>query len=123
MVQLSIQNLLTWQTLFEVRFVFSATDSIIVYYVPRRIMRVITRRAKMLAGDRSQGVAEAKPRQSQDESIGFANSINLIVNSLNCFTWPTGPFFVSIYTSFSIARYSFLNCTQRNLQYFSDVLV
>ena len=38
---------------------------IIVYYVPRRIMRVITRRATMLAGDRSQGVAEAKPRRSR----------------------------------------------------------
>ena len=41
---------------------------IIVYYVPRRIMRVITRRATMLAGDRSQGVVEAKPRQSRDEA-------------------------------------------------------
>ena len=28
---------------------------IIVYYVPRRIMRVVTRRARMLAGDRSRG--------------------------------------------------------------------
>ena len=35
---------------------------VIAYYVPRRIMRVIRRRATMLAGDRSQGVAEAKPR-------------------------------------------------------------
>ena len=32
----------------------------IVYYEPRRIMRVITRRATMLAGDRSQGIAEAR---------------------------------------------------------------
>ena len=31
----------------------------LVYYVPRRIMRVITRRATMLAGDQSQGVVEA----------------------------------------------------------------
>ena len=30
-----------------------------VYYVPRRTMRVIARRATMLAGDRSQGVVEA----------------------------------------------------------------
>ena len=30
-------------------------DSIIVYYVPRRTMRVIARPAKMLAGDRSRG--------------------------------------------------------------------
>ena len=34
--------------------------SIIVYYVPRRIMRVITQRATMLTGDRSQGVVEAR---------------------------------------------------------------
>ena len=32
---------------------------IIVYYVLRRIMRVITRRATMFAGDRNQGVVEA----------------------------------------------------------------
>ena len=43
-------------------------NKVIVYYVPRRIMRVITRRATMLAGDRSQGVAEAKPRQSRDKA-------------------------------------------------------
>ena len=34
--------------------------NIIVYYVPRRIMKVITRRATMLAGDRTQGIAEAR---------------------------------------------------------------
>ena len=34
---------------------------LIVYYAPMRITRVITRRATMLAGDRSQGVVEAKP--------------------------------------------------------------
>ena len=33
-------------------------SNLIVYYVPRCIMRVITRRATMLAGDRSQGVGE-----------------------------------------------------------------
>ena len=32
---------------------------LLVYYVPRRIMRVITRRATMLAGDRSQSIVEA----------------------------------------------------------------
>ena len=37
----------------------------IVYYVPRRIMRVITRRATMLAEDRSQGVVKTKPRRDQ----------------------------------------------------------
>ena len=31
-------------------------------------MRVIARRATMLAGDRSQGVGEAKPRRSRDKS-------------------------------------------------------
>ena len=30
-------------------------------------MRVITQRATMLAGDRSQGVTEAKPRRSLDK--------------------------------------------------------
>ena len=34
-------------------------EIVIVYYVPRRIMRVIKRRATMLAGDRSQDVIEA----------------------------------------------------------------
>ena len=33
---------------------------LIVYYVPRRIMRVITRRATILAGDRSRDKAEAR---------------------------------------------------------------
>ena len=42
--------------------------NLIVYYVPRRIMTVITRRATMLARDRSQGVAETKPRQSRYEA-------------------------------------------------------
>ena len=32
--------------------------------MPRHIMRVITRRATMLAGDRSQGVVEAYVRRS-----------------------------------------------------------
>ena len=45
-----------------------ALCDLIVYYMPRHIMRVITRRATMLAGDRSQGIAEAKPRQSRDEA-------------------------------------------------------
>ena len=54
------------------------------------------------------------------QSIGVANSRNLIVDSLSCFSWPTGPFSVSIYASFSIAPYSFLNCIQRKLQYFSN---
>ena len=41
------------------REVCITTLQIIVYYVPRRIMRVMTRRATMLARDRSQGVVEA----------------------------------------------------------------
>ena len=54
---------------------------LIVYYVPRRTMRVIARRATMLAGDRSQGVvemqvtrswgkAETKPRRNQSCELG-----------------------------------------------------
>ena len=43
-------------------FYYPAAD-LIVYYVPRRIMRVITRRATMLAGDRSRDKAETKPRR------------------------------------------------------------
>ena len=38
---------------------------VIVYYVPRRIMRVITRRATMLAGNRSRDKAKTKPRRDQ----------------------------------------------------------
>ena len=34
-------------------------NNLIVYYVSRRIMRALTRRATMLAGDRSQGIVEA----------------------------------------------------------------
>ena len=54
---------------------------IIVYYVPRRIMRVITRRATMLARDRSQGVVETKPRRDQfcehcRESRNFPNRVH-----------------------------------------------
>ena len=40
---------------------------ILVYYAPRCIMRVITRRATMLAGDRSPGVIESKSRRSRGE--------------------------------------------------------
>ena len=32
---------------------YQKVSCVIVYYVPRRIMRVITRRTTMLAGDRS----------------------------------------------------------------------
>ena len=43
--------------LFRQQFYISLT---IVYYVPRRIMRFITRRATMLAGDRSRDKANAR---------------------------------------------------------------
>ena len=43
----------------KVKKVDQKTDITIVYYVPRRTMRIIARRATMLAGDRSQGVVEA----------------------------------------------------------------
>ena len=35
-----------------------SNELVLVYYVPRRIMRVITRRVTMLAGNRSQGKTE-----------------------------------------------------------------
>ena len=59
---------------------------LIVCYVPRRIMRVITRRASMLAGDRSQSVAEAKPRRSR----GVISSASILSESRyypNCAHW------------------------------------
>ena len=59
---------------------------VIVYYVPRRIMRVITRRATMLAGDRSQGVAEAKPRRSRG-AISPASILSKSRNYPNCVHW------------------------------------
>ena len=50
----------------EVRLtVFQGFSLVIVYYVPRRIMRVITLRATMLAGDQSRDEAETKPRRDQ----------------------------------------------------------
>ena len=63
--------------------------SIIVYYVPRRAMRVIARRVTMLAGDRSQGVAETKPRRDQScehcrESRNFANCVHWHVFYFMC---------------------------------------
>ena len=50
-----------WECLSTCFFLFVACDSegqTIVYYVRRRTMRVIARRATMLAGDRSQGVVD-----------------------------------------------------------------
>ena len=44
---------------------WDTSEKVIVYYVPRRTMRVIARRATMLAGDRSQGVVEASVRRSR----------------------------------------------------------
>ena len=55
--------------------IFFRVTYLIVYHVPRRIMRVITWRATMLAGDRSQGVAEAMPRKSQNSSNIFSSNI------------------------------------------------
>ena len=43
---------------------------LIVYYVPRRIMRVITRRATMLAGHRSRGAI------SLSKSRNYPNCVN-----------------------------------------------
>ena len=47
---------------------------IIVYYVPRRIMRVITRRATMLAGDRSRGAIT--PASILSESRNYPNCVH-----------------------------------------------
>ena len=52
-------------------------QSLIVYYVPRRIMRVITRRprrAKMLAGDRSRGAIS--PASILSESRNYPNCVH-----------------------------------------------
>ena len=59
---------------------------VIVYYVPRRIMRVITRRATMLAEDRSQGGAETKPRRSRG-AISLASILNESRNYSNYVHW------------------------------------
>ena len=48
-----------FETMFYV-FWTQTCINIIVYYVPRRIMRVITRRVTMLAGDQSQDKVEAR---------------------------------------------------------------
>ena len=58
----------------------------IVYYVSRRIMRIFTRRATILAGDRSQGVAEAKPRRSRD-MISRVSILSESRNYPNCVHW------------------------------------
>ena len=50
---------------------------IIVYYVPRRIMRVFTRRATMLAGDRSQEEAGAR-------SVLRAFQASLVITRIVC---------------------------------------
>ena len=47
----------------------------IVYYVPRRLMRVITRRAKMLAEDRSRGAISSARILS--ESCNYPNCVHL----------------------------------------------
>ena len=50
------------------------TIMIIAYYVPRRIMRVIMRRATMLAGDRSWGVIS--PASILSESRNYPNCVH-----------------------------------------------
>ena len=47
---------------------------LIVYYVPRRIMRVITRRATMLAGDWSRGAIS--PARILSESRNYPNCVH-----------------------------------------------
>ena len=76
------------KTLYQVLLMYLKPPLLIVYYVPRRIMRVITRRATMVAGDRSQGVAEAKPKQSRDEaearSVLRAFLASLVITRIVC---------------------------------------
>ena len=62
--------------------------TVIVYYVPRRIMTVITRRATMLVGDQSQGVieVETKPRRSRG-AISPASILSESRNYPNCVNW------------------------------------
>ena len=59
---------------------------VIVYYVPRHIMRVIARRSTMLAGDRRWGVAEEKPRRSRG-AISPTSILSESRNYPNCVHW------------------------------------
>ena len=52
----------------------SCARPIIVYYVPRRIMRVVMRRATMLAGDRSRGVIS--PASILSECRNYPNCVH-----------------------------------------------
>ena len=65
---------------------YQKISCVIVYYVLRSIMRVITLRATMPAGDQSQGVAEAKPRRSR-ASISPASILSESRNYPNCVHW------------------------------------
>ena len=57
----------------------------IVYYVPRRIIRVITRRATMLAGDRSRDKAEARSvLRAFQASLITTRIVGMGINSILC---------------------------------------
>ena len=85
---------------------------LMVYYVPRRIMRVITRRATMLTGERSRDVAEAKPRRSRG-AINPASILNESRNYPNCVHWHI------FYFMWLRRVYEFL-CVHSNLIYYSS---
>ena len=52
----------------------SAFPILIVYYVPRRMMRVITQQATMLAGDRNRGAI--RPASILSESRNYPNCVH-----------------------------------------------
>ena len=83
---------------------------LIVYYAPKRIMRVITRRATMLAGDWSQGIVEAKSRRCRDE-ISPASILSESRNYPNCVYWRLYYFMTSAHLQV------FLRTVESNLVY------
>ena len=58
--------------------------NLIVYCVPRGTMRVIAWRATMLAGDRSQGVVETKPRRSRGTISPASIVASLVISRIVC---------------------------------------
>ena len=64
----------------------------IVYYVPRRTMRVIARRATMLAGDRSRGVISPA---SIVASLVISRNVCIGTYSILCATDAQTRFFAS----------------------------
>ena len=75
-----------WNQYFGTRMVFSLSTilrKVIVYYVSRRIMRVITRWATMLAVDRSRGAIS--PASILSESRNYPNCVHWHIFYFMCF--------------------------------------